>query len=184
MRTRGASRDRSASSTSRAELHWGVFYAGPYGREWCTGALLAAALAGCGTSPPGDDALYDSGPVEEHAEVCFPSCLLGETCSGGHCVPSSTTPFRDAGNDLGRPVDATATDVPVIVDAVAPVACCRLGTPSCGCVFVGGAVDSNGDCHQICDIGQPDAWVRAVDPHGCAYWATPHVPCPVDAGSD
>jgi hypothetical protein len=62
---------------------------------------LAAVLGCIGCSAPAVEG-YDSGVGDSRAEICFPSCRLGEVCTAANRCEVMTNPFRDAGTPLDR----------------------------------------------------------------------------------
>ncbi len=65
------------------------------------GVYLAAVLGCIGCSAPAVEG-YDSGVGDSRAEICFPSCRLGEVCTAANRCEVMTNPFRDAGTPLDR----------------------------------------------------------------------------------
>lgn len=66
--------------------------------------LVLVTLGALSCSDPSVD--YDAGGDDDvYRDRCFPSCLLGQTCTAdNHCV-ATTGPFNDSGVAGDRPHD-------------------------------------------------------------------------------
>lgn len=137
--------------------------------------LLVVALAVACSAPA--DAL-DAGDDAPDApfDPCGRPCPSGQVCRSLRCVP-----IGDAGSS--DVVDASRIDVIASFDGPS-VACCPIDRFStCGCVRVGGTMQTGRACRTVCGEGYPEFWRQSRDLNGCPVWLSSGIACR-DAGDD
>lgn len=137
--------------------------------------LLLAALALACSAPVDDlDAGGDDAP-DAPFNPCGRPCPSGQVCRSLRCVA-----VTDAGSDAP---DVARGDVAEGFDAPS-VPCCPIDSfVTCGCVRVGGTMQTGRACRMVCGEGFPEFWRMSTDINRCPVWLSSGLSCR-DAGDD
>jgi hypothetical protein len=141
--------------------------------------LVAALVVACSGAPVDLDASTDDAPDAEF-NPCGRPCPAGEVCRSLRCVP-----LPDGATDVtvDRGGDGASVDVGEGFDGPT-AACCPIDRfTTCGCVRVGGTMQTGRACRQVCGEGFPEFWRMSTDVNGCPVWLSSGLSCR-DAGDD